>query len=67
MDLNTHITGRKDNASVISTVIREKVLQCLNNDIEFGIDRIFQFSVLENHYGAISTITTELRIMSFFP
>jgi hypothetical protein len=61
MDQNTHIAGRNVNAGVFITVLRENVLQRPNNAVEFGITVICQFSVLENHYGAISTITTVLR------
>jgi len=61
MDQTPHIAGRNVNPSVLRTELRENVLQRLNNAAEVGISAILQFSVLENHYGTISTSTTVLR------
>jgi len=67
MDQNPHIAGRNVNPSVLRTELRENVLQQLNNAIKVGISAILQFSVLENHYGAISTSTTVLRDNELLP
>ena len=66
MDQTPHIAGRNLNASGSRTVLRESVIQRLNNTAEVGISAVLQFGVIENHYGAISTSTTVLRDYELF-